>query len=454
MQKPSVAAFPAAEGFQINGEFRLRPSNRIRGGIGTMPDKEAIYNERFKRVNDAISLKEPDRMPLIPKISGMPFHLYEDSGSHKSTFYDYEEATQTYLRYHKEFEPDVGIPPATLSGKANEIALPTMIDWPGRPGTSVENHCTYQALENEYLEPEEYPELIRDYTGFMFKKYIPRAFEGLSGFSSLGVNPANMLGTKTFAPMLNSGMKKAMQNFIEIIDESEKATLAEQRAVALLKDAGFPVYNTGGGEVPFDIISDYFRGTLGMFEDMIDQPEMIERACEIFVDIQIASWEYLKNPDMAIKRVFFPMHKGMDGFMSPEQYENLYWKPYQKLLAHLISIGATPIIYCEGPYNTRMDFIREQLLQLPTGKCIIHFEEGDFAEIKKKFSGIACVSGGMPIYLLEYGTREQVVDRVKYLVDNCAAGGGYLFNSSGSIEHVKRENVEAMFETARNYGRK
>jgi hypothetical protein len=144
----------------------------------------------------------------------------------------------------------------------------------------------------------------------------------------------------------------------------------------------------------------------------------------------------------------------MDGFMSPTQYHELYWRPFQKLLKHLIDHGVSPIIYTEGPYTSRIDYLRERLLELPSGSCIVHFEEGDFSDIKNKFEGIACISGGMSLYLLEWGKKQQVVDRVKYLVDNCAAGGGFLLNSSGSIENVKRENYEAMFETARCYGKK
>jgi hypothetical protein len=33
-------------------------------------------------------------------------------------------------------------------------------------------------------------------------------------------------------------------------------------------------------------------------------------------------------------------------------------------------------------------------------------------------------------------------------------GGGFMLNTSGAIEGGKRENIEALFETARNYGKK
>jgi hypothetical protein len=140
--------------------------------------------------------------------------------------------------------------------------------------------------------------------------------------------------------------------------------------------------------------------------------------------------------------------------MGPQQYEELYWKPMDKIFAALIAMGVTPVIYTEGKYNTRYQFIAEQLKKYPPGSCIVHFEEGDFAEFKKTFSGIAAISGGMPLHLLEWGTKEDVINRVKYLADNCAAGGGYLLNSSGSMEKVIYGNVAAMFETARSYGKK
>jgi len=413
----------------------------------------SLYEIRAKRITDAIALREPDMVPMIPKAIGAQYVLGGVGSSHKSEFYDFEKAVEASINYHREFQPDIRYLPDLLSGRANEIAQSAMIDWPGRPGTKVPDTSSYQFIEQEFMAQEEYDELLSDFTGFMFKKYIPRAYPGLKGLESTNLLFANILGTKVFSPMACPGMKDALKNLISIIEETEKANAHIARCNQELEKLGFPPYNTSAGEVPFDIISDFFRGTMGMFEDFLEIPEKVSKVCEMLADTQIRDWKPYIEKDIPIKRVFFPLHKGMDGFMSPKQYDELYWRPFQRILKHLIDNNVTPIIYCEGPYKTRMDYIRERLLELPTGSCIIHFEEGDFAEIKKKFEGIACISGGMSLYLLEWGTKDQVKDRVKYLVDNCAAGGGFLLNSSGSIENVKRENYEAMFETARIYGK-
>ena len=416
--------------------------------------KSNSYVSRAKRIADAVALREPDMIPMIPKAVGAQYVLGGAGSSHKSEFYEFGKALEACINYHKEYQPDVRTLPDFLSGRANEIAESAMIDWPGRPGTRVPDTSSYQFIEQEFMQQEEYDELTTDFTGFMLKKYIPRAFPGLKGFEGMNLLTANILGTKVFAPMVNPAVKNALRNMIEIIEETEKAGEFIFKCERELEELGFPPYSTSGGEVPFDIISDFFRGTMGMFEDFLEFPEKVSEACEMFLNIQLRGWKPYLAGEMPIKRVFFPLHKGMDGFMSPTQYDELYWSPFQKILKHLVDCGATPIIYCEGPYKSRMDYIRQRLLELPSGSCIVHFEEGDFAEIKKKFEGLACISGGMPLYLLEWGKKEQVIDRVKYLVDNCAAGGGFLLNSSGSIENAKRENYEAMFETARTYGKK
>ena len=42
---------------------------------------------------------------------------------------------------------DIGLTPQFTSGKANEIAGSTMIDWPGRPGTKVSPFSSHQIIE-------------------------------------------------------------------------------------------------------------------------------------------------------------------------------------------------------------------------------------------------------------------------------------------------------------------
>lgn len=206
---------------------------------------------------------------------------------------------------------------------------------------------------------------------------------------------------------------------------------------------------SGISEAPYDILGDYFRGTMGIFEDLTDpdMAEYIDQACDMFAEQQIRALQYFRYVDMPVKRVFFPLHKAMDGFMNEKQFERFYWKPLKKIMMALIDMGVTPFIYTEGPYDSRIDMLTD----VPKGKVLYHFEKCDMKRAKEKLSGIACISGNLSVSLMEFGAKEQVEDQVKYLLETCAPGGGYIFDFNGSLENCKPENLDAMFNTFEKY---
>lgn len=411
-------------------------------------EAETQFNARVKRMEDAVALKEPDRVPILAMFGALPYFL--DGTTYKDSMYNYDVASESLIKYYNEFKPDATSHLAFSSGRANEIARSKMLDWPGRPGTRVPDFSTYQVQEFEYMTQEEYPEFIQDFTGFMIRKYVPRAYPALEGLSNIRFVPSIVLGTPPLSTMYSPEAIEAYKLLAQIGEEDTKAAIASAELANKLSAMGFPPFMTGAGEVPFDIIGDYFRGTLGALSDQIECPEYIEEACYMLADIQIASYEYFKEAQLPVKRVFFPMHKGMDGFMSPEQYEKLYWRPMKKVVNALVDMDVTPVLYTEGKYHTRL----EQLADLPKGKCIVHIEDADMEKAKKIVGENSCIMGNLPIYMLEHGTKQQVIDECKRLIDICAPGGGYIFDTNGSIDNAKRENVEAMFDTVMTYGKR
>ena len=182
-------------------------------------------------------------------------------------------------------------------------------------------------------------------------------------------------------------------------------------------------------------------------EDLFEHEDEIESVCDMFADQQISALQYFRFVPMPVKRVFFPLHKGMDSFMNPRQYEKLYWKPLKKIMMALIDMGVTPLIYTEGWYNTRL----EQLADIPKGKVIYHFESVNMEEAKRILGGTACISGNLPASMLEFGKKEAVIDYCKYLINTCAPGGGYIFDTNACLENATRENFDAMFDTFETY---
>lgn len=79
----------------------------------------------------------------------------------------------------------------------------------------------------------------------------------------------------------------------------------------------------------------------------------------------------------------------------------------------------------------------------------------DIQEVKDYLRCKACVLGNIDCAeLLPFGTEEEVMETVKATIRLAAPNGGYILTSSNSIHPgCKSENVIAMFEAAKKYGR-
>jgi hypothetical protein len=121
--------------------------------------------------------------------------------SYKDIYYNYRKAGDAMVKFYEHYSDlDAYVFTGFVSGKANELAGSSMIDWPGRPGTIVSDFSSHQVIEREYLQPEEYREFLGDYTGFMLRKYLPRAYPNLKGLDSIAFTPTIVLSTSLLAP--------------------------------------------------------------------------------------------------------------------------------------------------------------------------------------------------------------------------------------------------------------
>lgn len=406
------------------------------------------FQERLTITEAAIRHEEPDRIPIWCQYGITPFVLSNGAVTYRDSMYDFDKASKAIIQFHQDFQPDAQMG-NLISGRIEEIADTKVLDWPGRPGTKVPDDSIYQVLEPDRMLEDEYEEMFTDFTGFLLRKYIPRAFPGLSGLSTI-LNPAptTYMYFSQINSLYNPKAIEAYEKLIEISKISAEAGEALQKMKQTLFGMGFPPMMTGVGMVPYDSLSNYFRGTMGIFEDLMDNEEDILKAVNMFADLQIKNLQYFRFAKMPVKRVMFWMHKGMDGFMNNEQYEKLYWQPFLKVIYALVDMGVTPIIYTEGPYVKRVD----QMHGLPAGKCVVHFEKVDLQHAKDTVGKDCCITANFPIYLLEYGKKEEVIEEAKRQIDIGAPGGGFIFETNASIQNVKRENLEALYDTVRTYG--
>ena len=229
-----------------------------------------LYDERVQLMSDAIAMKETSRIPVAPFLASVVQRL--EGSSYKDLYYDFDRAGQAAVNFYTKYPVDACTGCRFTSGKAQEIGGINIIDWPGEPGTKISDYSSHQVHEIEYLTPEEcYENLIKDFDGFYLRHYIPRVYDGLKGLETLNFNPATVLSTTGgLGPMLKPEFLETIDKIKQIAEYDAQAAAKSAEWSAKIEALGIPKLFTGGGEVPFDIISDYVRTTLPAMTDLFE----------------------------------------------------------------------------------------------------------------------------------------------------------------------------------------
>jgi len=413
-----------------------------------------LIEERRKRIDDAISLREPDRVPITSGAQCYP--MYNAGYTVADAVYDFDKYAESIIKDIVQYEPDApnasngGI---TIPGQGPVLDLlrPKNLVWPGASDGRISRNSTQQFIEYAVLLEEDMDFFMEDYTGWLLTKGYPAVSELLEPLGEW--NFAQNFLDSHFRGLIQLFSTPALREMIQIIWRiSDMLAKLDEKNAALsrkIEGLGFPVNFGGAALVPFDMYSDFYRGTLDTMTDLYERPEVITR----FIDRQLEfvldsiSAQAAQAPG---KWIFIPLHKGMDSFLTDRQYKDYYWKHLQRMINHIIDAGMVPFVYTEGPYNSRLKYLTE----VPKGKVVYSFEDVDPVSAKIALGDTACIQGLFPVYLLHYGKKQQVIDEAKRLIDNLAPGGGYIFTTGAGYDQAKPENVEAMFDTVKTYGKR
>jgi uroporphyrinogen-III decarboxylase len=415
-----------------------------------MSTNEEQYQERIKRIQDAIQLKQPDQVPLwFQDLSFFPANF---AGlSYREAFYNSAKLFDAYAKTILYYRPDMYFNPGHAihtPGQALEILYCRQIKWPGYGG--FPSHGTFQFVEEEYMRADEYAPLLADPSDFTVRTYLPRIFSSLKSFGTLPPLKGLLMGYFGI-PMASSYVSedvvKAMESFYKAGLEILKQAQAAGRFKEKMDSLGYPLSCGAITLTAFDIISDTLRGMKGAMLDMYRQPDNLLAAIDRLLPMTIDS--AIANARMSgTLGVFIPLHRGADGFMSLKQFEKFYWPGLKKLLLALIDNGITPFPFFEGSYTDRLDYLAE----LPKGKILGLFDSTDIFKAKEKLGKVMCISGMMPLSLLQTGSHEDIKQYTRKLIDVVGQGGGFIMGPRSAMDECDPVRVKVWVDYTREYG--
>jgi hypothetical protein len=409
---------------------------------------EELRREREQRITDAIHLKPTDRVPVTCELgyfaaryAGIPC---------SAAYYDYDGWLEAYRKTLQVFQPDMAFTREFTPGKMLELLDPKFRKW---PGYGLKPDVGFQAIEIECLQDDEYDLFLDSPADYLIRRHLPRLYGSLKCLSRLPeladtgwIEPwaAENLAMFVTEPEIEA----AIQNLQEAGRELRKWRSRAGEFHQLLMEFGVPQLYQGGALPPFDIMSHSVRGMKGTMLDMYRRPEKLLEACEFILGKTLAK-PHPKPNEYGNLRMFMTNTRGSDDFMSMEQFKIFYWPSFKKLVLTLIERGATPCIFFEGNFTSRLEY----LLEFPKGKFLIRLDTTDIFKAKEILKDHCCIEGNVPSSLLQIGSVEDVKDYCKKLIDVVGKGGGYILGPRSSTDEVKPENLKAMIEFTKEYGR-
>ncbi|MDP6173326.1 MAG: uroporphyrinogen decarboxylase family protein, partial [Rhodospirillales bacterium] len=332
-------------------------------------------------------------------------------------------------------------------GPALETIGLNTLAWPGH---GTDPNVSFQYLDKEFMKPDEYDDYLFDPSGYFLKTYLPRIADVFEPFGKLPdfgyvYHTRSVAAARSFT---DPDIKRAFETLAKAGDQQSKALAIAIQFVKDMAGLGFPNFSVSNSSAPFDLIADYYRGSKGAMLDMFRQPDKLlaamEKARVFILNASIANAKGKRG-----KLVFIPLHWGLDGFMSPEQFNTFYWPQLRGIMMDLIDAGLVPYVFWEGDCRTRLETIAD----IPAGKAIYKFERTDMFRAKDILGDVVCIQGNVPGSLINAGTPQDVDDYCKKLTQGVKRGGGFILDGAvGVPDESKYENVVAMSQSVHKYG--
>jgi hypothetical protein len=374
---------------------------------------KAALKERMELLSNAFQFKRNKRVPL-----GSNFYTwkYLDAGYKLSeVLYDYSIMEKINDEFHQRYQFDVYMNLGTRNPMRVTEALGAgfhKID-PTGEAIIVEDH--------HIMEREDYQDLANNPLGFYWTKAFKRYCK-----------PGITMGE----------IENAVREFCAF------GSFAKTMINKYINQYEVMIFTMNAIRLPFEQLFSALRGIKEIALDIRKCKEQIKEAMDTMF---AAEGEPALNKAMEMDYTGFvaPVTISLLGhsILSVDQFGELYW-PYVKKILDTAAEHKKPVFcFCESTMLRFAEFFRD----IPKGLLMVHLEQDNIFEFRKKLPNIA-LAGGMPTDLLGHGTKEQCIEYAKKLINTLGDGFVLSQNKMMSFRNdAKRENLLAVNEFVRNY---
>ncbi len=393
-------------------------------------DMEQLYQQRLARYVTALRNDKPDMIPIRPFVA--EFVATYAGYTCQEVTHDYQKAFDAACKCAADFDWDAVVANMVYVWTGLTEAITTK--YYGVPGIHIGPDVGFQYREPSedaaFMKADEYDALIDDPTGFLYNVWLPRTANDVVPIGE----PSTYRNNLSF---VRGGM--AMMQYFTAFGPQVERLRTESGTVSAI---------AGIFKAPFDIIADKLRGYIGLTMDMQTQPDKVLEACEALMPHLYNVALGTADPDCNVP-IGYWMHRGCVPFVNMKQFHSHYWPTVKPIIQELWANGHQTLFYAEGNWDAHLDSFAE----LPDRSIVYHVDQGDIFKVHEKLGDKFCISGGIPNFLLSYGTPDQVREHCKKVIDGVAQDGGYIMDASAIMQNdAKVENMQALTEFTREHG--
>ena len=383
-------------------------------------DNEALKREREQNLIDALSFREPKKVPIGAEVLTWPFSF---AGVRYIDIIDDPAAVaREYVKFLDVIDLDF-IWGANVTTAVNSLrALGNTSYSIGDDGVSL----IHMQPDVEFISADEYPALIKDPLKFGWEL------------------------TKRRCAAFKLPKAEAYAKVIESLLELDKWSTANSMISRYISEEKGIIPLTGapvGFMSPLTAVFDRFRGVRDTLVDLRRRPDMLRAVHSVMIE---RKREELLAYDPKNFTSPYPLGSTVyhvECFISPPQFDEFFFDPFMELMLPYMEAGLKFFVKGEGKFLNTIDRYRK----LPKGAVVFMLDEDDPFAVYDAIGDWQSVATGITADLLKMGTREQCIDYVKKCFETFAPGGGFIFMQNKPLlcaGDAKTENLIAVYETA------
>ncbi|KIR03748.1 Uroporphyrinogen-III decarboxylase [Lachnospiraceae bacterium TWA4] len=400
---------------------------------------------RGMRMQKAISLTGPDRVPFIPSMSN--FYALSYNVSIYDAMKDLRFIKPVMQDYLSRFSPDLVYLPCFFPIDPMKFAGYDNVKWPG-PDFNLPVNTPYQYVDSTFLEEDEYDSYLKDPSAFLMKKVLAKRYHAFAGLEYLNIQSLCGQSIFSLAALAAPPIKSAIENLLKTADMVQENLNDMIDITKMIVEKGFIPYGGSTASAPFDEFADNIRGLVNTCCDLISDPESVDEAINRWADISIPA--IINQAKLSHDQyVFMPLHCGTDTFMSADTYREHYWPTLKRMLEEVVAADLTPLVFCEGKYDSKLDIIKD----VPKGKIVYFFEDVDLENACRTLEGVANVAGGMRTQTLMRGNIDEVVAETKKSLEIGKKYGNFIMSNTLALDKIDLDVMQAWQDTTFEYGR-